>query len=751
MPSTSTEAKLFRFYPEPCCITDRKGLILSVNPAWIEKLGWSKEESIGRGFITLIHPDDRIRAECNIGEACFAQEGLECRHRIRSVTGNYLSIRWKFVGDDQVCIFGHEAGNASLMDARDRLEALTTTVPGVIYQWYSRSNGQRGFYYISPKINDLIGVSAEELVDDWSKIGIHPDDLARWEESIAKAYATSSDWIFEGRFVTKEGQIRWWRGISTPVRVTDTETVCNGILIDRTTEVEAEQALKQATWRLELAVKGTNDGIWDWDLVRETMWFSPRWKAILGYEDHELPNNSETWRNAILPEDREDAWRIANAYNSGEIDEYLATHRYRHKDGSIRHLLSRATHILDSSGRVTRMVGAVTDISELVEAREQAVEASKAKSLFLANMSHEIRTPMNGVLGMAQLLANSDLTEEQREYIDAIFASGQSLLVILNDFLDLSKIEAGKLVLDPSPCCIEDLMFELGRLFRPMAASKGLGFEVILPAERMPTVLVDSSRLQQIVTNLIGNALKFTHDGKISLSCSYGDDKLRVEVRDTGVGISDHRQMAVFDSFTQEDISTSRQYGGTGLGLTISRNLVMLMGGVMDLSSVLGAGSTFWFEVPASTCDPIDVADTPARAAVSNDALEGRILLAEDNPVNVFVAQRLLKQMGFTVDVARDGVEAVQKVIDNEYDLILMDLHMPNMDGADATKAIRQYQGTDFRTPIVAMTAAALSGDREKCFEAGMDAYISKPFRADEVRALLATYLAEARATSAQS
>jgi PAS domain S-box-containing protein len=744
MSSTEMEAELFRLFPDPCCITDRRGLILCVNDAWVRDLGWSKEESLGRGFGTLVHPDDRTRLEHNLAECQQATSGIESRHRIRSASGTYLSIRWKFIGSSRICAFAYEVGDANLIEARDRLESLTSTVPGVIFQWFERKNGQRGFYYVSPKISDFSDLSPQDLLEDWTRLNVHPDDIQPFLESIELSKETASDWCFQGRVILHDGRIRIWRGESSPVRFTDTETVYNGIILDVTSEVETEVALREVTERFELAVKGTNDGIWDWNLEKDTMWFSPRWKAILGYADHELPNTNETWRSSILPDDEVDAWNLAHEFNTGQIDEYLATHRYRHKDGSIRHLLSRATHQLNGAGEVIRMVGAVTDITELIEAQEIAIKANQAKSLFLANMSHEIRTPMNGVLGMTQLLLATELTAEQRSFVNAILSSGHSLLVILNDILDLSKIEAGKVIIDPSPTVLTEVFHELDCIFRPLAQGKKLQFEIILPVEDIPELLIDSARLKQILTNLLGNAFKFTHSGSIVVSTTYVDEMLRIEVTDTGVGIAPDRQHAVFESFTQADLSTSRQYGGTGLGLTICRNLVHLMAGQIGLESNLGMGSKFWFEVPAEACQSLQGLHANQRPDDLSVKISGTILLAEDNEVNVMVAQKMLEQLGLTVHVAADGIEAVSMAFERHYDLILMDLHMPLMDGAEATRTIRKLQTGGPRTPIAAMTAAALQEDRDRCFESGMDDYISKPFRAEDVRSLILRLLPSA-------
>ncbi len=740
-PVPTPEEKLFQLYPTPCCVTDRRGLILSVNDAWIRDLGWSREESVGRSFKTLVHPDDRSRLDSNLAECGGEELGVEARHRIRVASGDFVSRRWKFVGSSPICIFCHEEGDAHLIETRDWLESITNTVPGVLYQWYERENGQRGFYYVSPKVTEYYNLTPEELMQDWTRIRVHPEDMAGLDSSIAKSKANFSDWTFDGRFETADGGIKWWRGYSTPVKVTPTEIVYNGIIIDNTARVEAERALEDATEHFALAVKATNDGIWDWDLINDTIWFSPRWKAILGYEDDELENDNDTWRKLIHPDDEVQAWNLAHAFNTGEISEYQATHRYLHKDGSVRHLLSRATHTFGGDGNIARMVGAVTDITELIKAREDAEHANEVKSQFLANLSHEIRTPMNGVLGLAQLLLTTPLSEEQKTYVSAILSSGQSLLVVLNDILDLSKIEAGKVVLDPAPCSLKDVLDEIDGVFGPMCRAKNLTFSAKLTNPVAPMLFLDAGRLRQILTNLVGNAVKFTASGGVTLEAAFEAERLRMTISDTGIGISPERQRAVFDSFTQADTSTSRQYGGTGLGLTICTNLVSMMGGEMGLDSAVGVGSKFWIDIPAPSCDPQGGLASPDLFGVNPTDLRGHVLVAEDNEINVLVAVKLLEHLGLTYDVASDGIEATKKFSAGQYDLVLMDLHMPHMDGASATREIRRAEGSRSRVPIIAMTAAALAEDREACLEAGMTDYISKPFRAEEVRMLLSKYL----------
>ena len=430
-------------------------------------------------------------------------------------------------------------------------------------------------------------------------------------------------------------------------------------------------------------------------------------------------------------------------------------------------------------------LSSVIDVTDRVRAeeaqrhaREAAEAASNAKSEFLANMSHEIRTPMNGVLGMLELALGTELTPTQREYLEVAQTSAESLLAVINDILDFSKVEARRLELRPEPFSLVDCV---GRAIDPLAAHavrKGLELAMHLAPDIPSELLGDPVRLRQIITNLVGNAIKFTESGEVVLTAVLEPHApphqigVHFAVRDTGIGIPADKQAMIFEAFTQADGSTTRAHTGTGLGLAISTRLVELMGGRLWVESVEGKGSTFHFTarfaatVPASMTgrdeigrmrSPIAPAHGAAGAVAPGPLLGGdildkrsscpaRLLLAEDNVVNQKLAIAVLEKWGHTVSVVSDGRSALAAVAREEYDLVLMDVQMPNMDGLVATAEIRASERhTGGRVPIVAMTARTMPGDRERCFEAGMDAYVGKPLELEELFTVLESTLARSR------
>ena len=391
-------------------------------------------------------------------------------------------------------------------------------------------------------------------------------------------------------------------------------------------------------------------------------------------------------------------------------------------------------------------------VGELEEARRRAEAASRAKSSFLANMSHEIRTPMNGVLGALDLLFGEELRSEAREYAETARQSAQILLTILNDILDFSKIEAGRLVLEEADFSLESVLEEATRVVLPLAQARGLRVACSIGSGAPEIVRGDPLRLRQVLLNLLSNAIKFTNEGRVDVRVTRSETAgeravvLRFEVRDSGIGIAPDRLGSIFDSFSQADESTTRRYGGTGLGLAICRELVALMGGEIGVASTLGEGSTFWFTARLARGTK---RTAPAAIAASKTwARPGEgisVLLAEDNAVNQRVVTRILERLGCTVDLAATGREAVAAARSRTYDLVLMDQHMPDMDGIEATQEIRRSEAAGVRTPIVALTASILQEDRERCLAAGMDDFLAKPVGSKDLRTLLERVASERR------
>jgi PAS domain S-box-containing protein len=532
-------------------------------------------------------------------------------------------------------------------------------------------------------------------------------------------------------------------------------------------KAQIEARLREREQFLSLAILGSNDGIWDWRPAEHRLWLSPRWKEQLGYGEDELPDSLSTWSALVHREDRDRVAQRFSDFLEDRANSFEMVQRFRHKLGHDVHILTRGIKMKDDEGRVTRVVGVHTDVTELLSAQEElrhqaaslatlardleeqrrtADAANTAKSQFLATMSHEIRTPMNGIIGMLSLLLDSKLNSDQKRWAATALDSAETLLTIINDILDLSKLDAGKTETELLDFDVAGLIDGVTALLKVRATAKGIALRTDIASSVPRWLRSDPTRLRQILFNLVGNAVKFTQRGEVMVRASVGAVRadgceLRIDVTDTGIGIDRDKMPGLFEPFRQGDSGMARRFGGTGLGLAIVKRLVKLLGGSVAVQSTINAGSTFTVILPCTiVASPLARPATTTRGPERGAHPRAAILIAEDNDINRELVTQMLARLGHDGVTVSNGREALAAAQGRAFDLILMDIQMPEMDGVSAAAAIRALPGEHGDAPIVAVTANAMVGDRERYLAAGFDDYLAKPLHLDELQQVIARW-----------
>lgn len=635
-----------------------------------------------------------------------------------------------------------EWGREQLQASEERYR----TVADFTYDWEYWIGPEGTLRYVSPACRRITGYTAEEFLADSGLLLaiVHPEDRPRLRCHLEESLTQSEPCQLEFRIVTRQGEVRWIEHVCVPVYRADGQLLGRRVSNrDATGRIEAERAWRESQQRLALTQQIGHIGGFDADLLTGRVLWTEELEELFGLAPGSFEGTEEAWLRQVPPEDR--AWLepfLRQWHHEGPAEQQWE-HRLLLADGQMRWMAVRARLQRDAQGRAVRILGAVLDITdqrrleeELRQAKEAAETANQAKDRFLATISHELRTPMNAILGMTELALGESLSPQVRDYLQTGKESAGALLAILNELLDYFRLASGESVAETVPFRLRALVAEVGRMFGAVAVQKGLTLRWEIDDALPDTWLGDPLGLRQTLVNLVGNALKFTEQGGVTVRVHSGaaePEVVEFVVADTGIGIAPADQERIFAPFAQAQCSTARKYGGTGLGLAISRNLVQRMGGQIWLQSEVGQGSCFHFTVPLTPAPALVAAargePSPAPAPVEPVALPPlRILLAEDNPASQKLTRYLLSKYGHTVEVANDGQHALERLEQDDFDLLLLDVQMPVLDGFQTTARIRALADkTKARTPIIAMTAHAMAEDLERCLAAGMDGYVTKP------------------------
>lgn len=635
----------------------------------------------------------------------------------------------------------------ALHEREEQFRSLVRNIPGTTYRCLHDEAWTMKF--ISADVEILTGFSPTDFIDNAVRTFdsvIFPDDRKYVAQQVDDAIEAVQPWSIEYRIVRQDGSVRWVAERGQAV-LSDEGRIhyLDGAIFDITDRKQIEVELLENQARLDLTLSSSGVGTWDWDILAGTNTWDDASHRIAGLKPGTFGGDYESFRKLIHPEDLEQVEMEVQWAVDGERD-YNAEYRLVRPDGDVRYVAARGKVLKDVAGQAVRMLGTWWDITdrievktELLKARDAAQAANRAKSEFLSNMSHELRTPLNGVLGYAQILQRDpNATGRQRDNLDAIISCGEHLLTLINDVLDLSKIEADRIEIDPQPCDFRKLVKGVSDIVAQRAKAKDITFSLQVSPEVPQGIVIDATKLRQILINLLGNAVKFTHEGGVTLRVAEtGDQQLRIDVIDTGIGIPADELQDIFDPFKQAQ--AGKAAGGTGLGLAISRRLTKMMGGELDVESTVGQGSRFGITLPLVEIEDEDFSPVEDHDALSHQPLPSlapgqdvTILVADDRDTNRDILAQLLEGCGFSVVLANDGQEALEKLQTQPIPLVLMDVRMPRMNGIEATQHIRQDEALK-ETVVIAVTASVFPEFKDYALQAGFDDFLGKPLRAHEL------------------
>lgn len=755
----------------PVFVKDREHRLIFVNDELSKLIGFSKDQLLGKSDYDFF-PKDQADIFWEKDEQAFnSTSTVENEELITDASGNtHIILTQKSVlklpkGDPILVGFIYDLTKQrdterALRENEERLRHITDAARE--YIWEVDSDFQ--YTFVSDQICEALGRTKDEIVGR-PFFEFTPEEdiqlLYGWHITTVGKRQPFRDLIYSS--LTPYGETIWHRVSGYPIINEVGEFLgYRGTGLNITAQRRAEQDLSVAKERLQLAIDGADLGTWDWYIPTGKIVVNDHWYRMLGYEPLELKEQFNIFMDLLHPDDKQRTQQAIDDHLSGKNKTYGLELRLRSKEGPYKWIYTRG-HLAerDNEGNPLRMAGTHLDIHDLKEteeelkqnlaalerartelqqqanelkiAREQSEAASRAKSEFLANMSHEIRTPMNGVLGMAELLRETDLSQEQKDLVENVLLSGRVLLTVINDILDFSKIEAGKIEIVRKPFNLRTLLRNIEQSFAIQANKKNSNFVFEIRPDVPEFVLGDPVRVQQVLTNLISNSIKFTppEGAVILLVRTLGENNstwtLEFTVYDTGIGIAPEKQKRIFEAFEQADGGITREFGGTGLGLAISSQLVSLLGGGLKLRSRPRMGTTFFFSIPIGKADGVNLTESfTEHHIVSYHGKSLNILVAEDNLINQKLIESILAKAGHTVTMVTNGEDVLKHHHASAFDVILMDVQMPVMDGEKATDMIRS-SSVRRDVPIIALTAHALRGDQERYLALGMDGYISKP------------------------